>query len=204
MALFLYRLGQTAFRHRRLVLGLWVLILVGASLAAATLKGPTSTSFSIPGTEAQQAIDTLQARFPAANATGASARVVFAAPEGGSLTDPANAAKVGDVLAALRAAPKVGVRERPVQDRHRQPRRAGGAGAGGLHRARHRDDRCRPRGTAGGGGRRPRVGAHGRGRRARRSRPSRSRAHPRRSASRSRRSSCSSRSGPSSPPACPC
>ncbi len=32
---------------------------------------------------------------------------MFAAPEGGSLTDPANAAKVTDVLAALGAAPKV-------------------------------------------------------------------------------------------------
>ncbi len=107
MALFLYRVGRMAFLHRRLVLGLWVLILVGSSLAAATLKGPTSTSFSIPGTEAQAAIDTLQARFPAADATGAAARVVFAAPEGGSLTDAATAAKVGDVLASLRAAPKV-------------------------------------------------------------------------------------------------
>ena len=107
MALFLYRLGQMTFRHRRLAVGLWFLILVGASLAAATLKGPTSTSFSIPGTEAQQAIDTLQARFPAADATGASARVVFAAPAGGSLADPATASKVGDVLAALRATPKV-------------------------------------------------------------------------------------------------
>src|SRR5450759_2926676 len=107
MALFLYRLGQATYRHRRLVLGLWFLVLVGASLAAATLKGPTSTSFSIPGTEAQTAIDTLQARFPAAEATGAAARVVFAAPEGGSLADPANAAKVGDVLATLRATPRV-------------------------------------------------------------------------------------------------
>ena len=109
MALYLYRLGQAAFRHRRLVLGLWVLILVGASVGAATLKGPSSTSFSIPGTEAQQAIDTLQARFPAANAEGATARVVFAAPEGGSLTDPANAAKVSGVLTAIEALPNVAV-----------------------------------------------------------------------------------------------
>jgi putative drug exporter of the RND superfamily len=107
MALFLYRVGRAAFNHRRLVLGLWVLILIGSSLAAAKLSGPTSTSFSIPGTEAQQAIDTLQARFPALNATGGSARVVFAAPEGATLTDPANTAKVEQVLAALRAAPKV-------------------------------------------------------------------------------------------------
>ncbi len=108
MALFLYRVGQAAFQHRRLALGLWVLILVGASLGAATLKGPSSTSFSIPGTEAQQAIDTLQARFPAANATGASARVVLAAPEGGSLADPANAAKVAAVLAEVAENPTVG------------------------------------------------------------------------------------------------
>src|SRR4249920_2520113 len=107
MALFLYRLGQMTFRHRRLVLGLWLLILVGASVGAATLKGPSSTSFSIPGTEAQQAIDTLQARFPAANAEGATARVVFAAPQGSTLTDPANAAKVGDVVAAIEALPNV-------------------------------------------------------------------------------------------------
>ena len=69
MALFLYRVGRAAFLHRRLVLGLWILILIGSSLAAAKLSGPTSTSFSIPGTQAQQAIDTLQARFPAADAT---------------------------------------------------------------------------------------------------------------------------------------
>ncbi len=108
MALYLYRLGQAAFRHRRLALGVWVLILIGAGLAAATLKGPSSTSFDIPGTEAQRAIDTLQARFPAANASGATARVVFAAPEGELLADPANAAKVGDVLTALEALPNVG------------------------------------------------------------------------------------------------
>ena len=107
MALFLYRLGRATFLHRRLMLGLWVVILVGSSLAAATLSGPTSTTFSIPGTEAQEAIDKLQAKFPAAAATGASARVVFAAPEGTTLGDPANTAAVGEVLATLRAAPKV-------------------------------------------------------------------------------------------------
>lgn len=115
MALFLYRVGQMAFQHRRLALSVWVLILVGASLGAATLKGPSSTSFSIPGTEAQQAIDTLQGRFPAANATGASARVVFAAPEDGSLADPAYAAKVGDVLAAVGALPNVGAVSDPFK-----------------------------------------------------------------------------------------
>ena len=77
-----------------------------SSLAAATLSGPTSTSFSIPGTAAQQAIDTLQARFPAADAAGASARVVFAAPEGGA--DRSREHRRGRRRAdTLRAAPKV-------------------------------------------------------------------------------------------------
>ena len=89
MAQFLYRLGRTSYLHRRLALAIWVGLLVLSSVAAATLSGPTSTSFSIPGTPAQQAIDTLQAKFPAADAAGASARVVFAAPQGGTLTDAA-------------------------------------------------------------------------------------------------------------------
>ena len=107
MATYLFRLGRAAFIHRRLVLAIWLALLIGSSVAAATLSGPTSSSFSIPGTEAQQAIDKLQERFPAAAATGATARVVFGAPAGGTLTDPANQAKVEAVVAQLAFAPKV-------------------------------------------------------------------------------------------------
>jgi len=107
MATFLYRLGRASFVHRRLALGIWVLLLVGTSIAAAALSGPTSTSFSIPGTQAQEAIDRLQARFPAADATGAAARIVFAAPDGTTLADPANAAAVAAVLAQVGGGAKV-------------------------------------------------------------------------------------------------
>src|SRR3954447_16848524 len=107
MATFLYRVGRYAFVHRKLLLGVWIVLLLGTGVAAKTLSGPTSTSFSIPGTEAQKAIDTLQARFPAADATGAAARVVFAAPEGTTLADPANTAAVAAVLAEIRASAKV-------------------------------------------------------------------------------------------------
>ena len=117
---------------------------------AATLSGPTSTSFSIPGTEAQEAIDTLQARFPAADAAGPSARVVFAAPEGGSLTDPANAAKVSDVLATLRRGSQGRLRERPVHHRHGQPGRTRGLRAGDVLGPLDRADRGRPRDAPGG------------------------------------------------------
>ncbi|MGK2850174.1 MAG: MMPL family transporter [Candidatus Limnocylindrales bacterium] len=107
MAIYLYRLGRAAFIHRRLVLGIWIVLLVSSGLAAVTLSGPTSSAFSIPGTEAQQGIDTLRERFPELAADGATARVVFAAPEGGSLDEAANRATVADVLAGIQASPKV-------------------------------------------------------------------------------------------------
>ncbi|MDO8187384.1 MMPL family transporter [Conexibacter sp. JD483] len=84
MATALYRLGRAAFRRRRLVLAIWLVLFAGMGVAAGTLSGPTNDRFSIPGTEAQQAIDLLSERLPQAN--GASGRIVFAAPEGEQLT----------------------------------------------------------------------------------------------------------------------
>ncbi|MFF0560559.1 MMPL family transporter [Streptomyces sp. NPDC004266] len=103
MATFLYKLGRTAFRRRRLVALLWVALLALAGVGAATASTPTSSSFSIPGTEAQRAFDLLEERFPGAGADGATARVVFKAPEGEKMTDPAHKAVVEETVAALRS-----------------------------------------------------------------------------------------------------
>ncbi|TDD81786.1 MMPL family transporter [Actinomadura darangshiensis] len=107
MATFLYRLGRFSFRRRRLVALLWVGLLVLAGVGAAALKGPTSSDFSIPGTEAQRAVDLLRDRMPEASADGATARVVLAAPSGGTVTDPAGKAAVERVVGRLKAAPQV-------------------------------------------------------------------------------------------------
>ncbi|MFD0689581.1 MMPL family transporter [Actinomadura fibrosa] len=107
MATFLYRLGRFSFRRRRLVALIWVGLLVLFGIGAAALKGPTSNDFSIPGTESQKAIDLLEERMPQASADGALARVVFAAPSGAKVTDPAAKAAVGQVVAKLRTAPQV-------------------------------------------------------------------------------------------------
>jgi RND superfamily putative drug exporter len=107
MATFLYRLGRFSFRRRRLVALVWLGVLVAVGAAGATLSGPTSAAFSIPGTESQKAIDLLQERFPQASAAGATARVVFAAPAGQKLTDSANKAAVEAVVADLKAGPQV-------------------------------------------------------------------------------------------------
>src|SRR5256885_16144279 len=67
VATFLARIGRFSYRRRWLVAGLWLLLLALAGSGAATLSGTMSNSFTIPGTEAQQAIDQLAARFPQAH-----------------------------------------------------------------------------------------------------------------------------------------
>lgn len=103
MASFLYKLGRTAFRRRRLVALLWVALLAIAGFGAASAPTATSSSFSIPGTEAQKAFDLLEERFPGGSADGATARVVFKAPAGGKMTDAEPKAVVTDAVDALKS-----------------------------------------------------------------------------------------------------
>jgi len=107
VAWFLYRLGRFAFRRRWLVVSLWLVILAAAFTGAATLSGPTSDAFRIPGTPSQEAIDLLQDRFPQASADGASARIVFAVPAGQRLTSAVTKAAVERIVAEARRAPQV-------------------------------------------------------------------------------------------------
>jgi RND superfamily putative drug exporter len=88
----LYRLGGWAFDNRRKVLLGWVLALVLVMFASSTLSGTFSSKFEVPGTESQQAQDLLYEKYPGAG--GASARVVYVAPEGEKLTDEENKAAV--------------------------------------------------------------------------------------------------------------
>jgi putative drug exporter of the RND superfamily len=102
VATFLYKLGRSAFRRRRLVALLWVALLALAGVGAANASTATSSSFSVPGTEAQKAFDLLEERFPGGSADGATARVVFKTPDG-KMTDAANKAEVNKAVAALKA-----------------------------------------------------------------------------------------------------
>ncbi|KPI21662.1 MMPL domain protein [Actinobacteria bacterium OK074] len=101
MATFLYRLGRFSFRRRHFVAFFWVALLTLAGVAAANAPAAGSTSFSIPGTEAQKAFDLLDQRFPGSNADGATARVVFKAPAGEKMTDAANKATVEKTVKEL-------------------------------------------------------------------------------------------------------
>lgn len=103
MATFLYTLGRFAFRRRPFVALAWIALLVLAGVGAASASTATSSSFSIPGTEAQKAFDLLDERFPGAAADGATARVVFKAPEGERMTDAGHREEVEKVVEGLKS-----------------------------------------------------------------------------------------------------
>ncbi|WP_030441905.1 MMPL family transporter [Actinoplanes subtropicus] len=113
MATLLHRLGLGAVRHRIVVTVAWLVALVAVGVGAATLSGPTVNSFSIPGQESTIALDLLKQRFGNASA-GATAQVVFEAPAGGKITDPANAGQVAQAVAALGKLPGVVAASNPL------------------------------------------------------------------------------------------
>ncbi|MEU7316258.1 MMPL family transporter [Streptomyces sp. NPDC007083] len=115
MATFLYKIGRLAFRRRHLVALFWVALLAVAGIGAAGAPAAGSTSFSIPGTEAQKAFDLLEQRFPGSSADGATARVVFKAPAGEKMTDPDNRAAVQQTVKELSGGPEVASVADPYQ-----------------------------------------------------------------------------------------
>ena len=105
MATRLYRIGGWAFKNRRKVVVGWLLVLLAVIASASAFSGETSNEFSVPGTESQVAQDLLQEKFPEAG--GGTARVVFQAPEGETLTDPENKAAVMETVEEASKAPEV-------------------------------------------------------------------------------------------------
>jgi RND superfamily putative drug exporter len=85
MAAVLYRLGGWTFERRRLVVVIWIAVLAGVGALTLAAGGKVSNSFTVPGTESQRALDLLDKEFPGAG--GASARIVFAAPDGHTLNE---------------------------------------------------------------------------------------------------------------------
>ncbi|MFF0470065.1 MMPL family transporter [Micromonospora zamorensis] len=105
MATLLYRLGRGALRRRRLVVALWLVVLVAAGLAAATLRGPTASNFTMPGTESQRALDLLSEQFPAAS--GATGTIAVKAPADGQLATPEGQAVVQELVQEASTLPGV-------------------------------------------------------------------------------------------------
>lgn len=80
MSSMLYALGQWATRAKVLVLTVWLVLLALLGAGAAFLAQGANAPITIPGTESQQAIDTLSRTFP--EVSGTSATIIVVAPKG--------------------------------------------------------------------------------------------------------------------------
>lgn len=89
MSSFLFRVGRFAVRFRWAVIATWLVLAIGGGALSQALGGTLASTFEIPGTPSQQALDQLQQRLP--QLSGASARVVIVAPSGTSVTTQADA-----------------------------------------------------------------------------------------------------------------
>jgi putative drug exporter of the RND superfamily len=119
MSRYLSRLGRFSFRHRRAVLAAWLLVLGLAAALAVVSGGKTSDTFTVPGTQSQQAVDMLQQRIPAF--AGASTQVIVVARDGAKVTTTATRDGVEASLAKFRDVPQVAVVSDPFQSRAVSP-----------------------------------------------------------------------------------
>src|SRR4051812_34233846 len=115
MATLLYRLGRFSYRRRRFVAAGWGLLLVLLATGTLLLGGKTVDTFSIPGTESQQALDDLRRELP--SSAGATLTVVVRAPAGTTLNTAPMKAAVAAVVARARALPSVAGVFDPYQSR---------------------------------------------------------------------------------------
>ncbi|GAB2987087.1 MMPL family transporter [Saccharothrix stipae] len=115
MARLLYRLGLGAHRRRLVVVLLWLLVLGGTAVGAATLAGTTSGSFAIPGQESTTALDKISEEFGTGG--GATARVVVSAPDGGKVTSPDHAQELAALVGKLSELPGVTSATNPLDPR---------------------------------------------------------------------------------------
>jgi RND superfamily putative drug exporter len=105
MSSFLARLGRASYRRRGIVSVAWLVILGAVVTLLVTVGGSFDDRFTIPGSESQEALDLLNAASPGAG--GAGAQIVFVAPEGSSVADPAYARAIEQTVAAAQDAPQV-------------------------------------------------------------------------------------------------
>ncbi|MFD3373869.1 MULTISPECIES: MMPL family transporter [unclassified Streptomyces] len=107
MATFLYQLGQRAFRRRRWVALLWVAVLAVVGIGALSAAEAPDDSSSMPGIESQKAFDLINEQFPGSEANGASARIVFVAPDGQKITAAGHRSAVDRFITEAADGPQV-------------------------------------------------------------------------------------------------
>jgi RND superfamily putative drug exporter len=98
-------LARFSFRHRWLVVAVWLVALVGITVLTRAVGTGYSNSFTLPKTESTRAIELLQAAQP--RQAGDVDQIVLATSGGAKVTDPDVQAKVTAMLAKVAALPHV-------------------------------------------------------------------------------------------------
>jgi putative drug exporter of the RND superfamily len=104
MTRMLYGLGHVCARWRFVVLGLWLVLVVGLVIAARGAGSDTTNNVTLPGTGSQSATDLLSGRFPS-QAYGSNPLVV--ATDSGKLTDSKYSKAIDSSVKALKKTPHV-------------------------------------------------------------------------------------------------
>ncbi|WP_371600427.1 MMPL family transporter [Streptomyces sp. NBC_00564] len=115
MSVYLFRLARWAFRRRRLVLALWVLAAGTAITLSAVGGGKTDNTFTVPGTESQQATNLLKEKLPALS--GGQTQIVFATSGSVKVTDPSYKAGIEAAIVNLKKVPQVGLVTDPFESK---------------------------------------------------------------------------------------
>jgi putative drug exporter of the RND superfamily len=101
----LYRLAGTSYRHRRLVLTAWLVVILAVVSLGLLSHGTTVNNYSVPGTQSQQALTQLQRTLP--KLVAPSTQVVFAGTGTAKVTGPAERAAIETSITRLRSGPQV-------------------------------------------------------------------------------------------------
>jgi RND superfamily putative drug exporter len=97
-------IARWTMAHRRIVVVAWIVAVVGVFAFSNAVGKKTASSFTLPGTNSQQAVDLLQSRFPAQ--AGDADQIVFDA-KAGKLTSAANRAAIEATVARVAQLPHV-------------------------------------------------------------------------------------------------
>ena len=97
-------LARWCFRHRKLVLALWLIALIGFFGADIAAKTAYSSKFQLPNTDSTRALNILKADFP--SASGDADQIVLQAKTG-TVETPAIAADIKTMLAKVQTLPHV-------------------------------------------------------------------------------------------------
>ncbi len=97
-------IARWTMAHRRTVVVAWIVAVVGIFAVSGAVGKKTASSFTLPGTGSQQAVDLLQSKFPAQ--AGDADQIVFQA-RNGTLTSGADRSSIEAMLARVARLPHV-------------------------------------------------------------------------------------------------